>query len=134
MFIGKHFGKRKPQWNFFITNYENFKYSESSKLFKLILFGFIFQIVLFSPIVYWIFQNYAIIESFLPQHLNLSENIQFEKKWIVFLIAIMTAVQAAWSYFIWKSMLTTQSPMSLIKPSLVTTASPDEAAAQRHAS
>ena len=68
MFIGKHFGKRKPQWNFFITNYENFKYSESSKLFKLILFGFIFQIVLFSPIVYWIFQNYAIIESFLPQH------------------------------------------------------------------
>jgi len=103
MFIGRHFGKRKPQWNFFINNYENFKYSSSSELIKLIVIGFIFQAILFAPIVYWIFQNYAIIENYLPQHLNLNENIQFEKKWIVFLILAMLSTQSIWNFFIWKT-------------------------------
>jgi hypothetical protein len=131
MFIGRHFGKRKPQWNFFINNYENFKYSSSSELIKLVVIGFIFQAILFAPIVYWIFQNYAIIENYLPQHLNLNENIQFEKKWIVFLILAMLSTQSIWNFFIWKTVNNQRS--SRINHHEMTVL-PDEAVDQRRAS
>lgn len=131
MFIGRHFGKRKPQWNFFINNYENFKYSSSSELIKLIAIGFIFQAILFAPIVYWIFQNYAIIENYLPQHLNLNENIQFEKKWIVFLILAMLSTQSIWNFFIWKT-VHSQRSSSISHHEM--TVLPGEAVDQRRAS
>lgn len=102
MLIGHHFGKRKPQWNFFIRSYERFKFSTSAPLARLVILSFIVQTVLFIPVIYWIYQNYAIIENVLPARLNLQENIQFEKKWIVFLILGISMVQSFWNYYIWK--------------------------------
>lgn len=132
MFIGRHFGKRKPQWNFFINNYESFKYSSSSELIKLIMIGFIFQAILFAPIVYWIFQNYAIIENYLPQHLNLNENIQFEKKWIVFLIIAMLGTQSIWNFFIWRTVNSQRHTNNINHHDM--TVLPSEAVDQRRAS
>ena len=134
MLIGNHFGKRKPQWNFFIKSYESFKYSSSAQLIKLIGISFIVQTILYSPVVFWIFQNYAIIESRLPTHLNLDENIQFEKKWIVFLILGMSLIQNFWNYYIWKNFIKNeryefQDPLSPLK-----SVSPDEVDFQRRAS
>ena len=74
MLIGQHFGKRKPQWNFFIKSYESFKYSPSARLAKIMTLSLIVQMILFTPVIFWIYQNYAIIESRLPAHLNFNEN------------------------------------------------------------
>jgi hypothetical protein len=120
MLIGNHFGKRKPQWNFFIKSYESFKYSSAASLVKLLSLGLIIQTLLFSPIIYWIYQNYAIIESRLPANLNLEENIQFEKKWIIFLFFGMSLLQSFWNYYIWKNLIKNdrndfQQPLSPLK-------------------
>jgi hypothetical protein len=134
MLIGNHFGKRKPQWNFFIKSYENFKYSASAQLVKMLALSLIVQTILFTPVIFWIYQNYAIIESLLPAHLNLDENIQFEKKWIVFLIFGMSLFQCFWNYTIWKAFIKNdnfefQNSLSPVKP-----VSLDEADYQRRAS
>lgn len=105
MLIGHHFGKRKPQWNFFIKSYERFKYGDSSKLIKMILTSLAMQFVLILPIIYWIHQNYSIIESRIPAYLDLHENIQFEKKWILFLILGIFTIQGFWNYYIVKTFL-----------------------------
>ena len=86
MLIGNHFGKRKPEWNFFIKSYESFKYGWSLRLMKILTISMLTQVILLSPVIYWIYQNYAVIEKLLPVQYNLQENIQFEKKWIVFLV------------------------------------------------
>ncbi len=124
MLIGQHFGKRKPQWNFFIKSYESFKYSPSARLAKIMTLSLIVQMILFTPVIFWIYQNYAIIESRLPAHLNFNENIQFEKKWIVFLIFGMSLVQGFWNYYIWKTFIKNeryefQEPTSPLKPVLL---------------
>ncbi len=96
--------------------------------------SFLVQTLLFAPVIFWIYQNYAIIESRLPAHLNFDENIQFEKKWIVFLILGMSLIQSFWNYYIWKNFIKNeryefQDPLSPLK-----SASPDEVDYQRRAS
>jgi hypothetical protein len=123
MLIGHHFGKRKPQWNFFIKSYERFKYGDSSKLIKMILTSLAMQFVLILPIIYWIHQNYSIIETRIPVYLDLHENIQFEKKWIIFLILGIFTIQGFWNYYIVKTFLKYQmyqfeQPVSNGKPVL----------------
>ncbi|MBC7421713.1 MAG: hypothetical protein H7328_13370 [Bdellovibrio sp.] len=105
MLIGNHFGKRKPQWNFFIRSYESFKYGWSFRLIKILCFGLMAQIVLLLPVIYWIYQNYALIEMSLPAQYHLQENIQFEKKWIVFLIIGTAISQGLFNFFLWKTFL-----------------------------
>jgi hypothetical protein len=134
MLIGHHFGKRKPQWNFFIRSYERFKFSTSAPLARLVIFSFIVQMAFYFPVIYWIYQNYAIIEKVLPAHLNLQENIQFEKKWIVFLMLGMTLIQSFWNFYIWKVFIRSERypfPEAINRESA---ASPDEVDYQRRAS
>ncbi|MBC7741106.1 MAG: hypothetical protein H7061_02835 [Bdellovibrionaceae bacterium] len=116
MLIGNHFGKRKPQWNFFIKKYESFKYSMSLQLVKMVAMGLAVQGVILSPVIYWIYQNYSIIEKNLPAHFNLQDNIQFEKKWIAFLILGSLAAQGTWNFLIWKKFITSE-PYSLKRSS-----------------
>ena len=134
MLIGHHFGKRKPQWNFFIKSYERFKFSTSAPLAKLVIVSFLIQTLLYSPVVFWIYQNYAIIEKALPAHLNLDENIQFEKKWIVFLILGMSLIQNFWNFYVWKNFVKSERYpfQETINPA--TSALPDEVDYQRRAS
>ncbi len=134
MHIGHHFGKRKPQWNFFIRSYENFKFSPAAPLAKLLIVSFLIQLLLFSPVVYWIYQNYAIIEMTLPAHLNFQENIQFEKKWIVFLILGMSLMQTFWNFYIWKNFIKSENQSSLQPTHSLRSVSPDEVDYQRRAS
>lgn len=134
MLIGHHFGKRKPQWNFFIKNYERFKFSTSAPLARLVLISFVVQILLYLPVLYWIYQNYAIIEKILPHHLNLEENIQFEKKWIVFLIFGMSMVQAFWNFYIWKTFIRSERYLFSETINRESSVSHDEADYQRRAS
>lgn len=134
MLIGHHFGKRKPQWNFFIRSYERFKFSTSAPLARLVIFSFMVQMIFYAPVVYWIYQNYAIIEKILPAHLNLEENIQFEKKWIVFLMLGMSLAQGFWNYYIWKIFIRNERypfPETINRENVV---SPDEVDYQRRAS
>ena len=134
MLIGRHFGKRKPQWNFFIKSYERLKFSPTAPLFKLLAVSFVIQSVLFSPVVFWIYQNYSIIENTLPVHLNLQENIQFEKKWIVFLIIGMSLMQTFWNYYIWKNFVQNETQSFKDNVSPLRSVSPDEADYQRRVS
>lgn len=134
MLIGNHFGKRKPQWNFFIKKYERFKFSTSAPLARLVILSFIVQSVLFTPVVFWIYQNYSIIEKILPVSLNLHENIQFEKKWIVFLMIGISLVQSFWNYYIWKTFIRNERHPFPETINRENSASPAEADYQRRAS
>jgi hypothetical protein len=134
MLIGNHFGKRKPQWNFFIKSYEDFKYSWSLRLIKLISLGLAAQVVILSPVIYWIYQNYAIIETHVPIRYNLRENIQFEKKWILFLIVGTTITQAVFNFFMWRSFMKNTPAHQQVIPTNGKLVLLDEADYQRHAS
>ncbi len=134
MLIGNHFGKRKPQWNFFIKSYESFKYSWSLRLIKLMSLGFLAQVVILSPVIFWIYQNYAIIEKHVPIHFNLRENIQFEKKWILFLIIGTSITQAVFNYFMWRAFIRNGQPNQQSAVASGKLALLDEADYQRHAS
>lgn len=134
MLIGHHFGKRKPQWNFFIRSYERFKFSTSAPLVRLVAFSFLVQMAFYTPVIYWIYQNYAIIEKVLPAHLNLQENIQFEKKWIVFLMFGMTLIQGFWNYYLWKVFIRSERYHLPEDINLESVASPDEVDYRRRAS
>ncbi len=133
MLIGNHFGKRKPQWNFFIKSYESFKYSWSLRLVKILSLGLAAQLVFLSPLVYWIYQNYAFIEKFVPTSYKLHENLQFEKKWILFLIVGATLAQGLFNFFLWKKMLSDSNDPIMFQPN-VKSASLAEADYQRRAS
>ncbi len=143
MLIGNHFGKRKPQWNFFIKKYETFKYGVSLQLIKMMSVGLLIQTVLMAPVVYWIYQNYSIIEQNLPPQYHLQENIQFEKKWIAFLILGSVIAQSSWNYLIWRNFVNSKpfsiqnsstSAMESPQLSSVKSASPVEADYPRRAS
>lgn len=134
MLIGNHFGKRKPQWNFFIKTYEKFKFSTSAPLARLVIISFFVQTLFYSPVVFWIFQNYSIIEKSLPIHLNLDENIQFEKKWIVFLILGMSLMQSFWNFYIWKTFVKNETYSYPRPSSFENSALPDEVDYRRRAS
>ncbi|OFZ31581.1 MAG: hypothetical protein A2622_03085 [Bdellovibrionales bacterium RIFCSPHIGHO2_01_FULL_40_29] len=101
MKIGHHFGKRKPRWNFFTDQYQSLVDSSSLIIVKLLLVSLGLQVLFFLPVLYWVFQNYAIIQTHIPAHFNMSENIEFEKKWIVFLILSSTVVATFWNAFLW---------------------------------
>lgn len=101
MKLGHHFGKRKPRWNFFTDQYQSLVDSSSFIVLKLLAASFVLQILFFLPTLYWIFQNYDIIQTHLPAHFNMTENIEFEKKWIVFLVLISTAMASLWNAFLW---------------------------------
>ena len=101
MKIGHHFGKRKPRWNFFTDKYQNLMDSTSHLIFKLILFSMAMQLIFFLPVLYWIFQNYGIIQTLIPLNFNITENLEFEKKWIVFIILASTVAASFWNAFLW---------------------------------
>ena len=134
--MGYPFGKPNHSLKHFLNRkLELFRSSPSYNLYRLISFCLLTQFVLFIPIVYWIFQNYSIIEKALPANLNLVENIHYEKSWIVFLIVSMGVVQAGWNMYIWKLFLKNQlqqNKMPQIK--IDRSASPDEADYPRRAS
>ena len=101
MKIGHHFGKRKPRWNFFTQQYQNLMDSPSQIVFKLILISVAMQLIFFLPVLYWVFQNYAIIQNLIPLNFNITENLEFEKKWIVFIILASTVAASLWNAFLW---------------------------------
>ena len=101
MKIGHHFGKRKPRWNFFTQQYQNLMDSPSQIIFKLILISVVMQLIFFLPVLYWVFQNYTIIQNLIPLSFNVSENLDFEKKWIVFIVLVSTVAASLWNAFLW---------------------------------
>lgn len=101
MQIGNHFGKRKPSWNFFTEQYHHLLDSTSNLIVKLLLVSMAVQLLFFAPIVYWIFQNYNLIQTLVPTQFNMQENFDFEKKWIVFLIVTCVAATSLWNAFLW---------------------------------
>lgn len=101
MKIGHHFGKRKPRWNFFTDQYHSLVDSSSSIIFKIFLISVGVQILFFLPALYWIFQNYSIIQNLLPSSFDMAENLEFEKKWIVFLIFTSAIFASVVNAFLW---------------------------------
>ncbi len=101
MKIGHHFGKRKPRWNFFTDQYQNLVDSSSNLIVKLLLSSIVIQLLFFVPVIYWIFQNYNIIQTLVPARFNMSENLDFEKKWIVFLVLSSAVVASVWNAYLW---------------------------------
>ena len=55
----------------------------------------------FLPVLYWIFQNYEIIQNHIPISFNMSENIEFEKKWITFLVFASAVFASGLNAFLW---------------------------------
>lgn len=101
MKIGHHFGKRKPRWNFFTDHYQSLVDSSSGLVLKIFAASVAVQIVFLLPALYWIFQNYSIIQSLMPVSFNLTENIEFEKKWIVFLALVSTVLSSLVNAYLW---------------------------------
>ena len=101
MKLGHHFGKRKPRWNFFTDHYQNLVGSTSNLIVKLLLASIVIQLAFFLPVLYWVFQNYSIIQSLIPTNFNMAENLEFEKKWIVFLVLSSTVAASVWNAFLW---------------------------------
>jgi hypothetical protein len=101
MIIGHHFRKHKPEWNFFTNYYQSLIDNSTSTIFKLLILSFGVQILFFIPVMYWIFQNYEVLQTLIPKAYDLGVNLEFEKKWIVFLILTSVAVSSAWNAFIW---------------------------------
>lgn len=133
MLIGNHFGKRTPRWNFFTKSYESFKYGWSLKIIKVLILSLITQLVLLSPVIYWIYQNYGLIENLIPAQYNLHENIQFEKKWILFLMGGTLVSQGLFNFYLWKTLFKNwpeNGPLSFSERP----ASPGEVDYQRRAS
>lgn len=101
MKIGHHFGKRKPRWNFFTQHYQTLVDSSSTTVFKLFMLSVAAQVVFFLPVLYWIFQNYEIIQNHIPISFNMAENIEFEKKWITFLVFASAVFASGLNAFLW---------------------------------
>ena len=101
MKIGHHFGKRKPNWNFFTDQYQSLVDSSSGLVLKIFAASVAVQLVFLLPALYWIFQNYNIIQSLMPISFNLNENIEFEKNWIVFLALVSTVVTSLVNAYLW---------------------------------
>lgn len=101
MKIGHHFGKRKPRWNFFTQHFHTLVDSSSTVVVKLFTISVMAQLVFFLPVLYWIFQNYEIIQNHIPISFNLSENIEFEKKWITFLVLVSAVFASFLNAFLW---------------------------------
>lgn len=101
MIIGNHFGKHKPEWNFFTTQYQRLMDSSSKSLIKIVIVSFAVQFVFFIPVLYWIFQNYQVLQTLIPQSYNLSVNFEFEKKWILFLVISSVIASSVWNAIIW---------------------------------
>ncbi len=101
MKIGHHFGKRKPRWNFFTDQYQSLVDSSSGLILKIFAVSVVAQIVFLLPALYWIFQNYSIIQTLMPTSFNLNENIEFEKKWIVFLALVSTVATSLVNAYLW---------------------------------
>lgn len=133
--MGYPFGKPNHSFKHSLNRkLELFRSSPFYNLYRIITFSLMVQFVLFIPIVYWIFQNYSIIEIALPENLNLVENIHYEKKWILFLILSMGVVQAVWNMYIWKQFLKNQLQQNTSKIKIDRSALPDEADYPRRAS
>ena len=101
MKIGHHFGKRKPRWNFFTEQYQSLVDSPSTAVFIIFTVSVAAQVMFFLPALYWIFQNYDIIQTHIPITFNMVENIEFEKKWIVFLIFSSALFASVLNAFLW---------------------------------
>ncbi|MFZ3228590.1 MAG: hypothetical protein WA160_00170 [Pseudobdellovibrio sp.] len=101
MIIGNHFGKHKPEWNFFTSQYQILLDSSSRALIKIILLSIGIQLLFFIPVLYWIFQNYQILQTLIPHKFDFSDNFEFEKKWIVFLVLSSIVASSVWNAFIW---------------------------------
>lgn len=101
MKIGHHFGKRKPRWNFFTDQYQSLVDNSSTLIFKVFAVSIFAQIVFLLPALYWIFQNYSIIQTLMPASFNMNENIEFEKKWIVFLALASTFATSLVNAYLW---------------------------------
>lgn len=101
MKIGHQFGKRKPRWDFFTDQYQNLVESSSHIIVKLLLASVLMQLIFFVPVFYWIFQNYHIIQTLVPVHFDIAENLEFEKKWIVFLVVASSLVASCWNAYLW---------------------------------
>ncbi len=112
MKIGHHFGKRKPRWNFFTEKYQSLIDSSSSLVFKIFMITVAVQVVFFLPALYWIFQNYEIIQNHIPTTFNMNENIEFEKRWIVFLVISSTLFTSVLNAFLWLIVYRSQSQRS----------------------
>ncbi len=101
MKIGHHFGKRKPRWNFFTDQYQTIVDSSFGPLAKVFAASVAAQIIFLLPVLYWIFQNYSIIQTLMPTTFNMNENIEFEKKWILFLVISSAVVTSLLNAFLW---------------------------------
>lgn len=85
MQIGSHFGKRKPRWDFFSTHATPYLEMIQFKIIKYALLSTSVQMIVFFPIVYWTMENYDLFLQLIPVSTKLTENLQDEKKWILFL-------------------------------------------------
>lgn len=141
MRIGHHFGKRKHMWDYLNRRYAFFSEIDFDLNVKLFSISFLIQCFFMAPVVYWLFQNYALAETIIRHKINLHDNIQFEKKWIIFLMLSMMIMQSFGLIFLLKRMVLNfyfdQEAESLnenLPKNALTLVSPDEAADQRRAS
>ena len=101
MIIGHNFKKHKTEWNFFTTYYQSLVDNSSRTIFKILLASFGVQMLFFVPVLYWIFQNYSVLQTLVPKSYDLAVNLEFEKKLIIFLVFASAAVSSIWNAFIW---------------------------------
>ena len=101
MQIGHHFGKRKPKWNFFIDRYQSLIDRSYFTIVKYFVASVGLQTLFFVPALYWIFQNYSIIQAHLPMSFEMHENLEFEKKWIVFLVLSSIVFASVLNAYLW---------------------------------
>lgn len=143
MIIGSHFGKHKPDWNFFLEKQRLLK-DKYGLTIKFAFINFIVQAVLLFPILYWSLQNYAFFEQHVPAMYKLKYYITNEKMWIVFLyiVTLFTSSLVNFSLllralnhsFLNQQKLFEQSTQLHILQSSESAPSPDATADQHHAS
>lgn len=127
MIIGHHFKKHKPEWNFFTTYYQSLVDNSSRTILKILLASFGVQMLFFIPVLYWIFQNYSVLQTLIPKSYDLGVNLEFEKKWILFLVFASAAVSSIWNAFIWFNFYKFKVSAQKISNANVQSASRDEA-------
>lgn len=102
MQVGRHFGKRKPQWNFFYKYSIHYFNSINNVLVKLSLTFTVLQTLILSPVIYWTIENYTLFEKTIPVQTQLIENIQAERKWIVLLFSFFILISFVLNFVLLK--------------------------------
>jgi hypothetical protein len=137
MQLGHHFGKRKPSWNMFHERTRLYFQSLDNTILKFSFLISTIQFVVLMPLLFWTLENYTLFEHIIPINTNLKDNIDSEKKWILFLFGLSYIISVFINFQTLKIILQkkeTEMQKTNSVDFIDRTFSSDAAADQRHAS